>query len=128
MSGKSYRRDRADKKKSQTNEKISEGEKQKPDAKQSTDEQTSKHSKEEPPVKDEIVNVEDDGDGDGNAVSEDKVNGGETDVINIEQMEMEKERLARETLDTYLLEARGEYVAGNSGGKFCFEQKISFKK
>ena len=126
MSGKSYRRDRADKKKSQTNEKISEGEKQKPDAKQSTDEQTSKHSKEEPPVKDEIVNVEDDGDG--NAVSEDKVNGGETDVINIEQMEMEKERLARETLDTYLLEARGEYVAGNSGGKFSFEQKISFKK
>ena len=126
MSGKSYRRDRADKKKSQTNEKISEGEKQKPDAKQSTDEQTSRHSKEEPPVNEEIVNVEDDGDG--NAVSEDKVNGGETDVINIEQMEMEKERLARETLDTYLLEARGEYVAGNSRGKFSFQQKISFKK
>ena len=53
-------------------------------------------------VNDEIVNVEDEGD----AGSEDKVGEGGDDVINIEQMEIEKERQARESLDNYLLETK----------------------
>ena len=53
-------------------------------------------------VNDEIVNVEDEGD----AGSEEEVREGGDDVINIEQMEIEKERQARESLDNYLLETK----------------------
>ena len=104
MSGKSYRRDRADKKKSPSNEKISEEKSEGQvgsELKISKDDQTPKPKK-EAKVTDEIVNVEDEG----AAASEDKVIEGGGDVINIEQMELEKERQARESLDNFLLETK----------------------
>ena len=102
MSGKSYRRDRVDKKKPQSNEKISEEKSERQNAaKKSNDDQTPE-PKRDTKVQDEIVNVEDEGD----AASEDKVGEGGDDVINIEQMEIEKERQERESLDNYLLETK----------------------
>ena len=107
MSGKSYRRDRADKKKPPpSNEKISEEKSEGQvgsgsELKISKDDQTPKPIK-EAKVTDEIVNVEDEG----VAASEDKVIEGGGDVINIEQMELEKERQARESLDNFLLETK----------------------
>ena len=92
-----------DKKKPQSNEKISEekSERQNAAAKKSNDDQITE-PKRETKVNDEIVNVEDEGD----AGSEDKVREGGDDVINIEQMEIEKERQERESLDNYLLETK----------------------
>ena len=79
MSGKSYRRDRVDKTKSPSNEKIAEEKSEgKTDAKISEDDQASA----------------------------DTVCVGGNDVINIEEMELEKERQARESLDSYILETK----------------------
>ena len=79
MSGKSYRRDRVDKKQSPSNEKIAE---------EKSEGQT------------DAKILEDD------QASVDTVCGGASDVINIEEMELEKERQARESLDSYILETK----------------------
>ena len=79
MSGKSYRRDRVDKTKSPSNEKIAEEKSEgKTNAKIPEDVQASV----------------------------DTVCVGGSDVINIEEMELEKERQARESLDSYILETK----------------------
>ena len=94
MSGKSYRRDRSDKKKK--DEVVDNNEEKEKDTKAAAAIVTEDTSAAKDKIKDQSEAVN----------SSEADNAKQDDVINIEQMEKEKEAKARETLDNYLADFR----------------------
>ena len=105
MSGKSYRRDRNEKKKSTATQpdKTEESEKVPPTADAGDTSQVSPQS-EDPPSMSVSKDSTEVTSGEPNAAE--GVGDGSGDVINIEKMELEKERQARETLEAFFTEQR----------------------